>query len=160
MHGSRCRLCIDQAFSELSKTFASAALRIHGPASACARQIDLPGSGAATVTLTSFGISRAQVAKKTAGLVLAVLTIVSRPSSDQTSARSRRRPAENAWRVPTGRPFKLPDWPGSHWVGLLTSVMFDTCFHLIIMPSSSPSWEALGLTIPPTLLATADDVIE
>src|SRR4029077_14027106 len=30
----------------------------------------------------------------------------------------------------TGRPFKLPDWPGFHWVGLLTSVMFDTCFHL------------------------------
>ena len=30
----------------------------------------------------------------------------------------------------TGRPFKLPDWPGFHWVGLLISVMFDTCFHL------------------------------
>ncbi len=51
------------------------------------------------------------------------MTIVSRPSSDQTSARSRREPAEKAW---TGRPFKLPDWPGFHWVGLLTSVMFDT----------------------------------
>ena len=34
--------------------------------------------------------------------------IVSRPSSDQTSARSRRKPAENAWRVPTGRPFNYP----------------------------------------------------
>ena len=28
--------------------------------------------------------------------------------------------------------FKLPDWPGFHWVALLTSVIFDTCFHLII----------------------------
>ena len=73
-----------------------------------------------------------QYAKNVAGLVLAVLTIVSRPSSDHTSARSRRKPAEKAWRVPTGRPFKLPDWPGFHWVALLTSVMFDTCFHLII----------------------------
>ena len=59
--------------------------------------------------LTSFGINRAQVAKKTAALVLAGLTIVSRPSSDQTSARSRRKPAEKAWRVPTGLLFKLPD---------------------------------------------------
>ena len=41
----------------------------------------LPGSCCSPVTLTSFGISRAQVAKNTAGLVLAVLTIVSRPSS-------------------------------------------------------------------------------
>ena len=72
-----------------------------------------------------------QYAKNVAGLVLAVLTIVS-PFLDHTSARSRRKPAEKAWRIPTGRPFKLPDWPGFHWVGLLTSVMFDTCFHLII----------------------------
>ena len=36
------------------------------------------------------------------------------------------------------RRFKLPDWPGFHWVALLTSVMFDTCFHLII-PSLPPS---------------------
>ena len=35
-----------------------------------------------------------QYAKNVAGLVLAVLTIVSRPSSDHTSARSRRKPAE------------------------------------------------------------------
>ena len=62
----------------------------------------------------------------------AVLIIVSRPCLAQISAKSRWKPAENAWRVPTGRPFKLPDWPGFHWVGLLTSVMFDTCFHLII----------------------------
>ena len=78
-----------------------------------------------------------QYAKNVAGLVLAVLTIVSRPSSDHTSARSRRKPAEKAWRVPTGRPFKLPDWPGFHWVALLTSVMFDTCFHLIIFTLAS-----------------------
>ena len=31
-----------------------------------------------------------------------------------------------------GSPFKLPDWPGFHWVALLISVMFDTWFHLII----------------------------
>ena len=43
-----------------------------------------------------------QYAKNVAGLVLAVLTIVSRPSSDQTSARSRRKPAEKAWRASTG----------------------------------------------------------
>jgi len=50
-----------------------------------------------------------QVAKNTAGLVRAVLTIASRPSSDQTSARS----LQNAWlktvRLPTGRPFGFPD---------------------------------------------------
>src|SRR6478672_148936 len=91
----------------------------------------LPGRLCSIVSLTSGPINRAQVSKMTAGLVLAVLTIVSRPSSDQTSARSRSKPAEKAWRIPTGRPFKLPDWPGFHWVGLLTSVMFDTCFHLI-----------------------------
>ena len=75
------------------------------------------------MSFTSGPISLAQTAKNVAGLVLAVLTIVSRPSSDQTSARSRRKPAEKAWRVPTGLPFKLPDWPGFHCVGLLISVM-------------------------------------
>ena len=39
----------------------------------------------------------------------AVLIIVSRPCLAQISANSRWKPAENAWRVPTGRPFKLPD---------------------------------------------------
>jgi pimeloyl-ACP methyl ester carboxylesterase len=39
----------------------------------------------------------------------AVLIIVSRPCLAQISAKSRWKPAENAWRVPTGRPFKLPD---------------------------------------------------
>ena len=39
----------------------------------------------------------------------AVLIIVSRLCLAQISAKSRRKPAENAWRVPTGRPFKLPD---------------------------------------------------
>ena len=34
--------------------------------------------------------------------------------------------------MPIGLPFKLPDWPGFHWVGLLISVIFDACFHLII----------------------------
>jgi hypothetical protein len=55
-----------------------------------------------------------KVAKKTVGLVLAVLTIASRPSLDQTSARSFKNPAENAWREPTGRPFGLPDRRGCH----------------------------------------------
>ena len=66
------------------------------------------------VTRTSLGIRRAQVAKKTVGLVLAVLTIASRPSSDQTSARSFRKAWLNTVRLPTGRPFGFPDCPGCH----------------------------------------------
>ena len=74
----------------------------------------LPGSYCSIVSLTSGPIRRAQVSKKTVGLVLAVLTIASRPSSDQTSARSFKNPAEKAVREPTGRPFGFPDWPGCH----------------------------------------------
>jgi hypothetical protein len=52
---------------------------------------------------------RAHVAKKTVGFVLAVFNIASRPSADQTSARSFKKPAEKAVREPTGRPLRLPD---------------------------------------------------
>jgi hypothetical protein len=50
---------------------------------------------------------------------------------------------EGGWQIGylLEHPFGLPDCPGFQRVALLTSVMFDTCFHLIIMPSSSPSWE-------------------
>ena len=68
----------------------------------------LPGSCCSTVTLTSFGISRAQVAKKTAGLVRAVEIIVCLPCEAQTSARSFKNPALNAVLDPTGLPFKSP----------------------------------------------------
>ena len=74
----------------------------------------LPGSCCSTVTRTSLGIRQAQVAKKTVGLVLAVLTIASRPSSDQTSARSFRKAWLNTVRLPTGLPFGLPETPGGH----------------------------------------------
>ena len=74
----------------------------------------LPGSYCSTVSLTSCGINRAHVAKKTVGLVLAVLIIASRPSSDQTSARSFRKAWLNTVRLPTGLPFGLPETPGGH----------------------------------------------
>jgi hypothetical protein len=57
---------------------------------------------------------RAQVAKKTVGFVLAVLSIASQPSSDHASARSLQKAWLNTVRLPTGRPFKFPDWPGCH----------------------------------------------
>ena len=44
-------------------------------------------------------------------------------------------------RVPIGLLFKLPDWPGFHWVGLLISVMFDACFHLIIFTVAGIGWK-------------------
>jgi kynurenine formamidase len=48
-----------------------------------------------------------------AGWVLAVCSMVSRPCSCQTSAKSFRKPCENAVRLPTGRPFGLPETPGA-----------------------------------------------
>jgi hypothetical protein len=57
---------------------------------------------------------RAQVAKNTDGLAFAVSTIVWRPCSCHTSARSRRNAPENCCLDPTGRPLTLPDWPGCH----------------------------------------------
>src|SRR6478735_7475399 len=55
----------------------------------------------------SFGAS-----KNVAGWGLAVCSMVSRPCSCQTSAKSFRKPCENAVRLPTGRPFGLPETPG------------------------------------------------
>src|SRR6476620_4830158 len=54
----------------------------------------------------SFGAS-----KNVAGWVLAVCSMVSRPCSCQTSAKSFRKPCENAVRLPTGLPFGLPRHP-------------------------------------------------
>jgi hypothetical protein len=61
------------------------------------------------VSLTSGPIRRAQVAKKTAGLVWAVEIIVCLPCEAQTSARSFKNPALNAVLDPTGLPLGLPD---------------------------------------------------
>jgi hypothetical protein len=36
-------------------------------------------------------------------------------------------------------------WPGFHWVGLLISVMFDTCFHLIIFTVAGGCIKRQGL---------------
>jgi hypothetical protein len=40
-------------------------------------------------------------------------------------------PSRYLW-TRTGWLCRLPDWPGLHCVGLLISVMWGTCFHLII----------------------------
>jgi hypothetical protein len=70
-----------------------------------------------------------------AGWVLAVCSMVSRPCSCQTSAKSFRKPCENAVRLPTGRPFGLPETPGGphpavHMFGRLKRHSF--CFLLLI----------------------------
>jgi hypothetical protein len=36
-------------------------------------------------------------------------------------------------------------WPGFHWVGLLISVMFDTCFHLIIFTVAGGMHQEAGV---------------
>jgi hypothetical protein len=47
-------------------------------------------------------------------LSIAVLSMAARPRSPQTSARSFRKPCENAVRLPTGRPLGFPETPGGH----------------------------------------------
>ena len=69
----------------------------------------LPGNDCSIVSLTSGPISRAHVAKKTAGLVWAVEIMVCLPCEAQTSARSFRKPGLNTVRLPTGLPLRLPD---------------------------------------------------
>ena len=49
----------------------------------------------------------------------------SKPSSAQTSAKSRMKPWEKAVRVPGGFPAGLPLWPGGHRVGLPTSARLE-----------------------------------
>ena len=70
----------------------------------------------------SFGAS-----KNVAGWVLAVCSMVSRPCSCQTSAKSFRKPCENAVPLPTGRPFGLPETPGGHGFKLRCNSIVSHC---------------------------------
>ena len=148
-----------RSFSELSKTFASAALSAVSTCSstapgglelasgmawrtaamtsfmACQSSIErLPGSDCSIVSLTSGPISRAHVAKKTAGLVWAVnhrLFAVRSPNLSEVfqKALTEYRPATQGPPVRISRLARLPH-PAIHMFGWLKSHFF--CFLLLI----------------------------
>ena len=111
---------------------------------------------------TSLGKTRAAVAKKTDGIVLAVSSIAARPCSAQTDARSAMKASLNWLREPKGRPGKpsgLPDWPGFHRCGnCVVSVIFAAFCWLFLGAESGAARYAMQLCsirIPARLLGTA-----